>query len=107
MSIFISILDAENSYVEESARAEEIGRQSFKISKTDGNQRLYIDRVKWVDGHRQYERILSVNLKTGLISAYNLEEASKEMVEAALNKASEAVSDVEAAYVGVFNKVPD
>lgn len=93
MALFLTILDDAASFDEEEKYAKDSGLASFQVSNTKGLQRLYIERVQWVeeDGNksRKRVRIATIDLSTG---------------EVALTNAADAVPDTETPYIGVFNQ---
>ena len=93
MALYLSILDNAEAFSEEAKYGADSGLASFKVSKTEDLKRLYIERVQWVtEGGvkvRKPVRIATIDLSTG---------------EVAITNAADAVPDVEAPYIGVFNE---
>lgn len=105
MTIKVSILDNQDAYDTEKVLNGPTGtnRAPFQISETVGSQKLIITRMQFIDGMPKREEILSVSLKTGKVTIHNLDDGDKVVVNAALEKAAEKITDVESPYIGVFN----
>lgn len=95
MAVYLSILDDSASFEEEKKFANESAPslKSFKISNTDGNPLLFVERVQWVNEGGEMQRrpviVATINLLTG---------------EVEISNEAENIPDVEKPYIGVFNE---